>query len=385
MVNSFRLALALVWAVVLVASLVSAAPSAFAQNAPWPREVTDVLGRKVKLDAAPKRLMLAEGFQIQTLGLLTKQPADLLAAWGGDLAALDPVVYGIYTKAFPKLAEVPVVGAGTGDSFSLEKALAVSPDLAIFSAWQLPGGVQDPALAKFEAAGIPVVVVDFYRDPLKNTVESIRVLGEALGREAEAKAFTDFYSARMDVIRTRVAAGLPDKPSVMLHAYPGIWPCCWSAGSGGTGDYIRLLGGRNIGAEKFPTENGGQLNLEYLIDQDPDIYIATGLPQLKQQGALMVGFGIDKQTARTSLEGVMQTPGIADLSAKDKGRVHGLWNFFNGSPLNILAVETLAKWIQPTVFADLDPDADRAEINTRFLAVPFEGTYWIDLKEPAKQ
>ncbi|MFD2265147.1 ABC transporter substrate-binding protein [Lacibacterium aquatile] len=384
MVKYCRFALALVWVVVLMASLVSAAPSAYAQGTSFPRTVTDVLGRKVELKAQPKRLMLAEGFQIQTLGLLDKNPADLLVGWGGDLSALEPAIYATYLKAFPKLAEVPVVGAGTGDTFSLEKALAVSPDLAIFGAWQVPGGVQDPALQKFEAAGIPVVIIDFYRDPLKNTVESIRVLGEALGKEAAAKAYIDFYNSRMDRIRSRVAAGLPEKPTVLLHAYPGLWPCCWSAGSGGTGEFISLLGGRNIGADKFPTENGGQLNLEFVIDQDPDVYIATGLPQLKQKNTLSVGWGVDKAAARTSLAGVMEIPGIAELSAKDKGRAHGLWNFFNGSPLNILGIEALARWIQPTVFADLDPDAAMAEINRRFLAVPFEGTYWIDLKEPSR-
>lgn len=359
-----------------LAALISASPPAVAAIT-----VTDTLGRTVTLAAPPHRLLLAEGMLIQTLGLLDRTPVGLLAGWGGDLKTLEPAIYRAYLAAFPALAEVPVVGMGSGESFSLEKALALAPDLAIFSAWQLPGGADDPMLKVFAAAGVPVVVVDFYRDPLKNSVASIELLGKALGREREAAAFTDFYRARLGMIRARLAAGPMARPTVMLHAYPGLWPCCWSAGAGGIGAFLTLLGGHNIGAERFPTENGGQLSLEYLMDRDPDVYIASGLPQLAQPGALSVGFGIDPAQARASLAGVMATPGLADLSAHRNGRVHGLWNFFNGSPLNILGLEALAKWLQPSLFADLDPEADRREINRRFLAVPFEGTYWVDLRE----
>ena len=44
------------------------------------------------------------------------------------------------------------------------------------------------------------------------------------------------------------------------------------------------------------------------------------------------------------------------------------------------AAEVLAKWIHPELFADLDPAATLAEINKRFLAVPYTGDFWADLK-----
>jgi iron complex transport system substrate-binding protein len=57
-----------------------------------------------------------------------------------------------------------------------------------------------------------------------------------------------------------------------------------------------------------------------------------------------------------------------------------LWNFFNAVPLNILAAEAFARWLRPELFADVDPDESLKEINERFAAVPFNGSYWISLK-----
>jgi iron complex transport system substrate-binding protein len=48
--------------------------------------------------------------------------------------------------------------------------------------------------------------------------------------------------------------------------------------------------------------------------------------------------------------------------------------------LNVLAAEAFAVWLRPELFADISPEATLAEINQRFAAVPFEGSYWISLK-----
>ncbi|WP_142848370.1 hypothetical protein [Telmatospirillum sp. J64-1] len=63
------------------------------------------------------------------------------------------------------------------------------------------------------------------------------------------------------------------------------------------------------------------------------------------------------------------------------GRVHALWHNFYNSPMNLLAIEALATWIHPELFSDIDPAATLAEINERFLPVPFQGTYWSSLPQ----
>ena len=66
-------------------------------------------------------------------------------------------------------------------------------------------------------------------------------------------------------------------------------------------------------------------------------------------------------------------------AVRDK-RVHGLFHNIMATPLNLLAAEALARWLHPEAMQDIDPDATMAEINARFLAVPMQGIYWIDLK-----
>lgn len=63
-----------------------------------------------------------------------------------------------------------------------------------------------------------------------------------------------------------------------------------------------------------------------------------------------------------------------------KRRVYGLWHLFNNIPVNILAVEALAKWFHPALFGDVDPAATLREINAQFLPVPLVGTYWVTLE-----
>ena len=67
------------------------------------------------------------------------------------------------------------------------------------------------------------------------------------------------------------------------------------------------------------------------------------------------------------------------LSAVQHGRVHGIWHLFNNMPLNVLAVEALARWFHPATFADVDPDASLRELNEKFLPVALEGTFWVSL------
>ncbi|WP_230983157.1 ABC transporter substrate-binding protein [Inquilinus limosus] len=361
------------WAALLLA-LMAALPA----RAEWPRTVTDILGRTVTIGHEPRRILLAEGFQLITLALLDPDPVSRLAGWGGDLEKQDPATYALFRARFPAVAELPVVGLGSGETFSMEKALAVAPDLAIFSAWQAAATSPEAVAAPFEQAGIPVIFVDFYQSPLTHTAPSLRLLGRALGREEAAESFIAFSEERLRRIRDRMA-GAPPGPRVMLHAYPGLWACCWSAGSGSLGEVITLVGGRNIGADRFPTPNGGQLDPEYVLAADPEVYIATGLPQLDQAGSISIGSGVDAAVARAKLAALASGPGLAGLAAMRQGRVHALWNFFNGGPLAIVGIEAMARWIRPELFGDLDPAATLAEINRRFLAVPFTGTYWVSL------
>lgn len=151
-----------------------------------------------------------------------------------------------------------------------------------------------------------------------------------------------------------------------------------SPGKGNLGEFIEFAGGHNIGADVLPGEVG-TLNMEFVITQQPDVYIATGIATPGEPG-LMIGYGISKADTQKSLLQISQRSTVAVLPAVKKGNVYALWHLFYDSPLNIIAAESLAKWLHPDLFQDVDVDVTLKAINDKFLAVPFEGTYYTELK-----
>jgi iron complex transport system substrate-binding protein len=337
--------------------------------------VSDIHGRQVSIPREPKRILLGEGHLLVAMSLIHPDPANLVVAWQGDLKRHSPEIMERMQARNPKIANIAIVGEASPDTFSVEQALSSLPDLAIFSGCYGPSIQSVEVIKRLEDAGVPVIFVDFFTDPLKNTRESMAILGQVLGRKTQADAFNAFYGARLDRISSRLTEANPEKPSVMLQAFAGAWDCCWLPGNVNFGSFITFAGGRNIGSGHLAQRPWGQMSLEYILTEDPQIYISTGNPHMSAAGGLVLGVGVAADAAQASFETVLSKPGVADLSAVKAGRTYGLWHLFHDLPLNIVAIESLAKWIHPDLFADVDPKATMDEINRSFLAVPLEGTF----------
>jgi iron complex transport system substrate-binding protein len=336
-----------------------------------PIVVTDVAGHTVELKQPARRVVLGDGGLITVLALLDPEPLSLVAGWAENLVRFDPGTAAAYRARFPSIDQLPLVGGTTADSFSIEQTLSLGPDLVVLPLWFGPAEELERQLG---AAGVPVLHIDFFDDPLRHTVPSLRALGRALGREERAEAYIRFYEAHMGRIAGTLAAHPGARPKVLLHARAGGWECCWSAGASGAGTLIDFAGGDNIAKAIVPGPTG-QLGLEYVLAQDPEVYIAAGGPHLPGRGNFRIGPGISSTTVRDQLAAIRGEPGLGELPAIAAGRAHALWlNFFH-APTHIVAVEAMAKWIHPELFGDLDPAATLTEIN-RVLAVPMEGTYF---------
>lgn len=322
------------------------------------------------------KLSIDDGRYLIALSLIHPNPVSLLAAWGGDVNRISPEMHAAFVARFPTLAELPKI-AQSGHAFNAEAVLAARPATAVVS---LDSGPSDEQAAQLEAAGVSVAFIDFFSHPFENASRSLALLGGLIGRSEQAQAFIAFKQARLDRISSRVA-GVPQdqRPTVFLEPHAMITPdCCASPGKGNIGDYIAFVGGRNIGADVL-NQPTGKLNLEYVIQRDPDVYIATGGPHLARAGGFVVGAGFSAEQSQAGLRRVASRPGIATLKAVRQGRAHGLSHQLINSPIDVVAVEVLAKWIHPELFEDLDPRAILDEINSRFLAVPYQGAYWADL------
>jgi iron complex transport system substrate-binding protein len=335
--------------------------------------VTDILGREVTLPGPASHIVLGEARHLAVLGLIHDDPVALVAGW--RLArALDAPTLAAYRAKFPAIDQIKPVGAGAR-GLSVEAIIALHPDLVVLTLVDQNDPATDLARQQIEAAGIPVVYVDFFSHPQENSIPSLRILGKLTGAEARADEFAQFYEARLSRIRDRLTAEVP-RPRVFFHVHAAPTGCCSTVGTGVFHDFITTAGGVNIGNETVGTVQGN-VSLEALIAADPDVYIATGGTHMAARGGLVLGSGVDAQTARHSFDTLISAPGFSALRAIREGRAAGVWHMFNDSPVHIALIEYLAKTFHPELFGDVDPDATLAEISARFSPVTVPGTWWV--------
>ncbi len=343
--------------------------------------VTDLAGRSVVIPAQVNRVILGEGRYIAAMAILDRDnPIDRVVGMQGDFERLDRFGYAFYRQRFPAIDDIARVGQLAPSSFSAEKAIALMPDVAFFG---LEGHGPSPndqtVIEQLERAGITVVFIDFRRKPLQNTPKSIELMGEVLGRQAHAAEFIAAY--RQELARvTDIAGTLTERPSVFIENRVGLSKdCCATMGDGMMGTFIEAAGGDNI-AKSLVSGTHGTVSLEYLLNTQPDFYIGTAIGNADQaanaDGRILLGPGVDAQSARLSLTLALDRRGIAELGAIHNDHAYGIWHHFYDSPFNVVAVQAFAKWLHPTTFSNLDPNATLARLFQRFQPIPADGTYW---------
>lgn len=344
-------------------------------------EVTDIAGRTVVLDGPAQRVLLGEGRFLAALGVIgIEEPLERVAGMLNEFRRYDPTGFAQYRKAFPEIDDVPSFGHTSADSASLEQAIGLKPDAAIFSVFgHGPDQRSAHIVTALEAAGIPVVFVDFRQDPLGNTAASIRVIGRVLGEKEGAETFAAFHDTEVARVTSRLATAGVARPTVLLEGHVGLRPvCCFTMAMGTLADLVSAAGGANIADGKLPGP-AGLLNLEYIIEAAPDIYVGTavGAPDGAMAGAgrIILGPTVDERMARDSLRQSLMRPGIESLPAVTTGRAYGIWHHFYNSPLNVYALQKFATWFHPDLFADLDPEATLAWMLARFGPVNLQGVY----------
>lgn len=339
-----------------------------------PITVTDLAGRTVTLEHPAQRILLVEARQIVALSLVAPDAAQRLVGWA-DNERFDEVLRSAYIQKFPALADLPDVTQD--NSVSTELLLSTSPDLVILSGGSGITEEQAAVIAVLDQLGIPSIYIDFRADPWDNTIPSLTLLGEVMGTGDYAKRFIDFYTAHRNVIVDRVAAANPPRPSVFMFMQASATNVLMAPGKSNLGTFIEAAGGRNIGAGVVPGMFGA-LSPEYLLTQDPDILIGTGGQWFPPDQGITAGPGTSPQDLQAGIRTIMGAETIKELSLIKTGKIHALWHNYHNSPLNVLALEAIAKWVQPDLFADIDPQATLDEINRTYLPITFGNGSWGD-------
>lgn len=337
----------------------------------------DAAGRQVRLEMPAKRIVTNESLLLLSLALIEPDPVSRIAGWANP-RRIDSGMYSAFRQKFPAIDDIPTVGALQPAQTSVESILSAAPDLFVVNQWQ--AGWED-TVSLLDAAGIPALFLDGpvndKRDPLEAMAFSVELLGKAIGRDAKAVEYTAFVREHYTVITGRLK-NVADRPKVLVDGFANATCCSTPGRNNRMTQNIALAGGVSIGADAVSAYEG-RLNAEYVLEADPQVYIATGAPSLSSETSLVVGGGVSTQTARASLRNIVLNGVRRDLTAVRERRAFGISHQMSISALNVLIFECFAKWTHPDIFTDIDPDETLAEINRRFMAVPIEGTFWIGL------
>lgn len=365
----------------------SETPAVAAEPAPALTTVTDLLGRKVQVRVPVRRVILGEGRQLYLIAALdTDNPIKRIVGWRKDLIQSDPDTYSAYLRKFPKIADIPTFGGFEDGTFDIEQAIALKPDVILMNIEAQRATDDARYTEKLAALGIPVVYVDFRHYPVENTEPTMRLVGKLFGKQERAEAFIAFRMAQIRRVTDVIAAHRPTRPDVFIERIGGYTDdCCLSFGNENFGKFVEMAGGHNIAGDIIHG-TFGQLNPEQVVAANPDQIVVTSanwqafVPNGHWIG---LGPGADLTQAARKLEYFTNRPAYAGVKANRNHAFHAIWHQFYDSPYDFVAIQRLAKWFHPTLFADLDPDATFRELHERFLPVDYEPGYFVSL--PAKE
>ncbi|MCD2195772.1 ABC transporter substrate-binding protein [Actinomycetospora endophytica] len=346
--------------------------------------VTDVLGRQVTLPLPSSRILLGGSRMLYTTAMLNPaNPVANVVGWPNDLQQNDPDTYNRYAAKFPQVAQVPVLGQLPNGSFSAEKAIDLKPDVFVISAANFPAARDAGTIDQLDRAGIPTVVVDYFTDPLRNTVPSVQLLGRIFGREQAAANYVDWYQATMNRVRARLDAAHPAPTPTFFWRAPGYYDCCSTFARSNLAQLVTWAGGANLGDELLKSPQG-TLSPETVLSRNEPVVIATGADwaagAAQPDNVVKLGYDETPQAAQQQLQQVIaRQPGFGDLAAVRNKQVHVAWHHFYDSPYNVLAAEWFAKWLHPDLFPDVDPATTMTDLHRRFLPVAPGGTFSTDL------
>ncbi|MBN9467705.1 MAG: ABC transporter substrate-binding protein [Bosea sp.] len=347
--------------------------------------VTDIIGRKVEVEAPVRKIILGEGRQMYFVAALDKdEPFKRVVGWRDDLGKADPENYKAYLARYPQIAKLPTFGGMKEGAFDVEQAIALKPDVLFLNIEAKVASDEAKLVEKLASVGIPVVYVDFREKPFEHTEPSMRLIGKLFGKEQVAEDFIKYRAEQIALVTDRLAkAGELKRPLVMVERAGGYSDdCCMSFGNENFGKMVEFAGGRNLATPLIPG-TFGTINPERIVADNPDIVIVTGsswdgyVPGGNWVG---LGAGADMTEARRKLANLMKRPAFVQSAAVKNGRVHGIWHQFYNSPYQFVAIQQIAKWLHPELFKDIDPDATMKALHERFLPLPYEPGLWVSLE-----
>ena len=345
--------------------------------------LTDIAGRQVEVNVPIQRAVLGEGRQLYIIAALDREnPAARIVGWRNDLKEADPATYKAYLEKFPALGAIPAFSGLEQSLIDIETTIAQRPDV-VFLNLETQKAVEEASyVEKLGALDIPVIYVDFRHDPEHNTEPSIRLFGTLFGQQERAEALIAFRAQQIARVTDRLTTANPQRPRVFIERAAGFYDdCCYSFGRGNFGAMVEQAGGDNIAASLIPG-TFGQINPEQVLVADPQqVIVTSAMWEAYVPGGrwVPVGPGADAAEVQRKLAFYPTRPAYQGIAAQKPGGFHAVWHQFYNSPYQFVAIQQLAKWFHPDLFADLDPGETFRQLHERFLPIAYQPGYFATL------
>ncbi len=337
--------------------------------------VTDALGRTVEVPENAERILLGfyfeDAFAVGGPDIYDRVVAISKDAWAGWRS----LQWDKYAEAVPRITELLDVGEVDAGTFTLEAALAAEPDVAVIAAWQ--HGMLGEQVGRLEAAGIPVVVLDYNAQTVDKHVASTLAFGAIFGEEERAQELADLYANAVANVETRIAA-IEERPPVYVElARKGAAETDNSYGDTMWGRLIETAGGRNIAKDQVA--RWGVLSPEFVLAEDPKFVFLAGSGWASRDKAVVMGPGVDTDLTHARMAPYRERTGWSDLRAVADGEVHGIYHGGARTLYDFVFLQYIAKQLHPEAFADVDPQANLTAFFDEYMPVSLTGTYMTQL------
>ena len=345
--------------------------------------VVDAAGRIVEIERPVERVILGEGRQLYLLAALDREdPFARVVGWRTDLMEADPETWKAYREKFPRAESIPAFSGLEQSLIDIESAIAQKPQLVFLNLETQQASEEARYVQTLGALGIAVVYVDFRHDPDRNTETTIRNMGTLLGREDRAEALIAFRAEAIARVTDRLAAARPARPRIFIDRAAGFYEdCCHSFGDGNIGRLVKQAGGANIASDLIPG-TFGQVNPEQVLVANPQQVLITSGDWKAYFPAgtwVPVGPGADPAAVQTALRLYPTRPVFGGTIAQKDGAFRAIWHQFYNSPYQFVALQQLAKWFHPALFADLDPEETFRRLHQEFLPIDYRPGYFATL------
>jgi iron complex transport system substrate-binding protein len=280
--------------------------------ATYPLTIADGLGRQVRLERAPQRIVSYKASNTETL----------FALGAGDrvVGTDDYSDYPPAAKALPKLG-------GVQANVNLEALVALQPDLVVTT------GARPDFATLLEPQRIPVIVLD-YKD-ITGTLANVELLGKVVDKPVEAARLVDTMRQRLAAVEERTRSARKVRVYYELDGTSPSNP--YTAGPGSfIDDLITRAGGTNVAAGakgEFP-----RISAEEVVNANPEV--------------IVVPTGSFSPPNVTDPATFAQRPGWSEIEAVRQGAIRGIDAdiIFRPGPRLVDALDALARAIHPELF-----------------------------------